>query len=57
MKRVSSKMDVFRRDLHIHGLRSTIGVTVQKVKIWSTLEPLSNQLKYNLILGRYILLS
>jgi hypothetical protein len=35
-------MVTFRRDLRIRGLRSTIGATVQKVKFWSTLEPLSN---------------
>jgi hypothetical protein len=43
IKYVSIKTDVFRRDLHIRGLRSSIGATVQKVKFWSTLKPISNQ--------------
>jgi hypothetical protein len=42
-KHVSIKTDAFQRDLHIHGLRSSIRVTVQKVKFWSTPVPLSNQ--------------
>jgi hypothetical protein len=32
IKYVNSKMTVFRRDLRIRGLRSTIGATYQKVK-------------------------
>jgi hypothetical protein len=42
IKHVSIKTDAFRRDLCIRGLRSTIGATIQKVKFWSTLEPLSD---------------
>jgi hypothetical protein len=41
IQHVNSKMITFRQDLRIRGLRSTIGATVQKVKFWSTLEPLS----------------
>jgi hypothetical protein len=43
IKHVSIKMDAFRRDLRIRGLRSSSGATVQKVKVWSTLEPLFYQ--------------
>jgi hypothetical protein len=43
LTRVSIKTDVFRRDLRIRGLRLTIGATVQKVKFWSTLKPLTVQ--------------
>jgi hypothetical protein len=42
IQHVNSKTVAFRRDLRIRGLRSTIGATVQKVKFWSTPEPLSN---------------
>jgi hypothetical protein len=42
IKHVNIKTVAFRRYLRIRGLRSTIGVTVQKVKFWSTPEPLSN---------------
>jgi hypothetical protein len=44
IKHISSKTDVFRRDLHICSLCSHIGATVQKVKNWSTLEHLSNEI-------------
>jgi hypothetical protein len=46
IERVSIKMDAFQRDFRIRGLRSTIGATVQKVKFWSTPEPLSNIFYY-----------
>jgi hypothetical protein len=38
---------VFWWDVHIRGLRSTIGATDQKVKFWSTLEGYLNKLKIN----------
>jgi hypothetical protein len=44
IKHVSIKIDVFRWDLHICSLCLSIGATVQKVKIWSTMEPLSNEI-------------
>jgi hypothetical protein len=44
---VSSQTIVFRRDLHIHGLRSTIGATSQKVKFWSTPKAYLNKLEIN----------
>jgi hypothetical protein len=34
IKHVNIKTDVFWRDLHIHGLRSSIGEMVQKIKFW-----------------------
>jgi hypothetical protein len=43
IKHVSSQTDVFWLDIRIRGLRSSIGSTIQKVKIWSTLKPFSNQ--------------
>jgi hypothetical protein len=43
IKHVSIKIDAFQRDLRISCLRSPIEATVQKVKIWSTLKPLSNE--------------
>jgi hypothetical protein len=54
IKRVNSQTDAFKQDIRIRGLRSTIISMVQKVKFWSTLEPLSNQLKC-IFLGCYIL--
>jgi hypothetical protein len=43
IEHVSKKTDAFRRDLHIRSLQSTIRATVQKVKFWSTSEPLTVQ--------------
>jgi hypothetical protein len=44
--RVNSQMIVFRRDLRIRGLRSTIRATDQKLNFWSTPEVSLNQLNF-----------
>jgi hypothetical protein len=43
IKHVNIKTVAFRRDLRIHVLRSPIRAMVQKVKFWSTPEPLTVQ--------------